>query len=123
MNPTQYSAVNSQQIAQGKDIQLIGNSAEVSINIGNSFAERREIIEKIHAVASALLYEEGPDKEKAWEARKLIEKVENEITDEPHPDPSRVKRYLQKASDIFKTAAFAKGAFDAFKELIHLMGL
>jgi hypothetical protein len=123
MNPANYSAINSQQIAQGQGIRMIGNTSQMEIYIGNTFAERKEIVEKIERVNNALLTNLEEDREQKWEARRLLERARDEIADEPQPDCSRVKRYLEKAKQVFSTVTFAKEAVDAFTELLKQVGL
>jgi hypothetical protein len=120
---TIYSTIGSQQVAQGRDIRLIDNVANQSINMGSTFEERKELIEALQGIFYKLWNEEGDFKSKAREAAKLIEKAKSELGEEERPDPSRVKRYLEKAKQIFSTASFAKETMDAFKDLLALFNL
>jgi len=121
MAPTQYTAINSPQAAQGRDIKLIGNTATTDIKIGNTFAEQKEVIDRIDNVISLVARDKvtETDKDRAWQVYDLLKKVHGEIADEPKPDGTRIKRYLEKAADLFKSVAFAKEAVDAFHELVR----
>lgn len=124
MSPSQYSAVNSQQIAQGQHIKMIGNTSDQTLNIGNTFNDTKLIAEKIDKVIS-LLYQEKEESQKSmsYEAGTYLRKAKDEICDEVQPDESRLRRYLEKAREIFSTATFAKGAVDAFQELLEMIGI
>ncbi|MGH2510384.1 MAG: hypothetical protein ACRDHZ_23660 [Ktedonobacteraceae bacterium] len=123
MSPANYLAINSSQVAQGEQIKMIGNSSTLVINIGNSFSERKEIVDKLDNVRHALWSEPEPNKEKAREVEKYLDKARGELADEPEPDPSRLSRYLETAKRLISTATFAKEAIDAFAELLKLVGL
>jgi hypothetical protein len=118
-----YSAVNSQQIAQGRHIRLIGNTASQSLNLGTTLNERKEIADSLDRIWGLLLSERGEQGRHASEASRYVLKAKDEICDEPEPDESRVRRYLERARDIFSTAAFAKETVDAFKALLTAIGL
>jgi hypothetical protein len=120
MSPSQYSAVNSQQIAQGQHIKMIGNKSDQTLNIGNTFNDRKLVAEMIDHVVH-LLYSEKESN--SYDARKYLEKAKDEICDEVQPDESRLRRYLEKAREIFSTATFTKEVVDAFKELLGMIGI
>jgi len=123
MSPSQYSAVNSQQIAQGQHIKMIGNTSDQTLNIGNTFNDRKLIADMIDSVRQLLWNEKGESQSKAHDAGKYLDKAKDEICDETQPDGSRLRRYLEKAREIFSTATFAKEAVDAFKELLGMIGI
>jgi len=123
VSPTNYSAVNSQQIAQGQHIRMIGNTGDYTLNIGNTFNDRKVIADMIDHVGQLLWNEKGETQTKSWEARKYLEKAKDEICDEATPDESRLRRYLNKAREVFSTATFAKEAMDAFRELLEKIGI
>ncbi|MFH1743441.1 MAG: hypothetical protein ABIH23_30930, partial [bacterium] len=86
ISPTSYSAINSRQIAQGQHLKLIGNSGDQVISIGNTFNERKEIVELIEKIERSLWTETDENKSKARELRGYLEKARDEICDEPQPD-------------------------------------
>lgn len=118
--PTIYSAVNSQQIAQGQHVKMIGNSADQKIHIGNTVNERKMTADMIDKIIS-LLWKEKDNFNEARNAQKYLEKAKDEICDEIEPDKSRLQRYLEKAREIFTSASFAKEAVDAFKDLLSMV--
>jgi hypothetical protein len=120
---SRYSTINSQQIAQGRNIRLIDTTALQSINIGCTFNDRKAIVEAIDYLISQLQSEMGDSKNAASEAMRLFSKTKDELTEEEQPDNSRIKRYLERAKQIFSTASFAKEAVDAFKELLRIFNL
>ena len=121
MNPNQYTAVNSQQIAQGQGIRMIGNTG--SLHIGATFEEKKELADLFQRVELALLGEKEEVRQQSYKAREYIERAKQEVLDEPQPDESRIRRYLEKAKELFTTATFAKEAMDAFKTLCEAIGI
>jgi len=121
MSSSQYTAVNSQQIAQGQGIRMIGNTA--SLNLGSTFDEKKELADLFQRVEFALLTEKDDARQQAYKAREFVERAKHEVLDEPQPEESRIRRYLEKAKELFSTATFAKEAVDAFKALCDAIGL
>lgn len=121
MNPSQYTAVNSQQIAQGQGIKMIGNAG--TLNIGTTFNEKQELAQLFDRVVNALLREKGETQQQAYEARRYVERAKEEVCEEPRPDETRLRRYLEKAKEFFSTATFAKDAIDAFRILLQTIGM
>lgn len=118
-----YSAVGSQQVAQGRDIKLIDNVANQNINLGSTFEERKEIIDTLQNIIYKLYNEKDEAKDNAVEAIRQLNRAKEELCDEEKPDPSRVKRYLEKAKQLFSTASFAKETIDSFKDLLAMFNI
>lgn len=126
MNHTNYSAVNSSQIAQGQQNRLIGNSSELAVNLGITHEERAERLEALTR-CYLNLFEESKNrpewKEPIQNAQRMLDKAEKEIKEEPNPDPSRVQRYLILAKDALKALAFGRETQEALKKLWDLFNL
>ena len=118
-----YSAVASQQVAQGRDIKLIDNVANQNINIGSTYEERKELIDTLGSIIYKLYKEQDETEKEASEAARQLNKAKDELSEEEKPDPSRIKRYLEKAKQLFSTASFAKETIDAFKDLLAMFNI
>ncbi len=118
-----YSAVGSQQVAQGRDIQLIDNVANQNMNLGSTFEERKEIIDTLQNIIYKLYNEKDETNEDARETIRQLNRAKEELCDEEKPDPYRVKRYLEKAKQLFSTASFAKETIDSFKDLLAMFNI
>src|SRR5208282_5886853 len=86
-SPSNYLALNSQQVAQGRQIDMIDNTSTQQMRIGDTFAEREALLQGLQKLAYQLLETKNAEENKAqaWEARKLIDKVIEEIKEEPKP--------------------------------------
>ncbi len=126
MNPTNYSATNSSQIAQGQQNRLIGNSSTLEINMGNTLGEQQERLNAIYRLKAMLWNEEkeNPEtKERVASANEMLGKAATEMSDEPVPDPSRVQRYLTIAKDGLKALALGREVQEAAEKLWDLFRL
>ncbi len=94
-----------------------------SLNIGTTFNEKKQLSDLFDQVEYALIREKGDSQQQAYDARRFIERAKDEVCDEPQPDESRLRRYLDKACELFSTATFAKDTVDAFKMLLDAIGL
>ena len=100
---------------------MIGNTG--SLHIGATFEEKKELADLFQRVELALLGEKEEVRQQSYKAREYIERAKQEVLDEPQPDESRIRRYLEKAKELFTTATFAKEAMDAFKTLCEAIGI
>jgi hypothetical protein len=112
-----YQATNSPQAVQGQQNCVIGNRADLSIHIADSFNELKGQVNAINEVERVLADEvkrknpEGEALIRAKEAEKALRKAREELEDEEKPDPSRVLKWLEQAK-------YALKAFGLTKEII-----
>lgn len=119
MTKSTYTAIGSQNVAQGKDIDASNNTVDQSIRIGESFNQRSDQLQSIEALIAALT--KSPESDQVTRARVNLEKVKDEVANEAKPDTGRVKKWLETAQSALKAASLgkdvyelAKKAFDAF---------
>ncbi|MCK6263845.1 hypothetical protein KP803_11250 [Vibrio sp. ZSDE26] len=97
-----YSADNSSGVIQGDNS---GNVIESSnVQIGKNVSEVNEQATALQELISALKDEEKPE---LAPAIRHFENAHEELVEEGNPDPSRVEKYLGKATDIVKSVGVA----------------
>src|SRR3569833_734900 len=121
MSTNSYTATESQNVAQGKDIEASNNTVDQSIHIGQSFNEKKEQVDALDKLIGALVNHAGGDEVKR--ASVNLEKAKDEIANEPKPEASRVKKWLETAQRAVKAAGLGKDLFELAKETFEGFGL
>lgn len=118
MDSRSYSALNSPKAIQG-DHNLLSDS---SVNIGDSFNERQKRIAALDGVVDSL--EGSADKtEEITRAMRSLSKVRDELAEEPQPNPSMLRKWLEAAKELLSGAALGVDAAEAAKKLWEMFGL
>lgn len=116
LNAPSYTALNSPQALLGD-----GNTADNSVRIAVSFAERREQLEGINKVLALLRKEaSGQGREQAIHN---LESVKEELEEAPQPEPGRVARWLERTRQALQLGGLGYETVQAVKELLKLFGL
>lgn len=123
MTPSNYNAINSNQIAQGKSIRMIDNQIDQSIRIENSFNERKDQIESISKLLDSLKIAETNQEEKKEEVIRNISNVKDELSEEEVPEPLRIKKWLEKAKNSLRYLKIGKEVLEQAKELFSSFGI
>lgn len=123
-----YNATSSSNVIQGNQNQLYDHSNNKQINIGNTFSERKNLIDALNDIYFKL-YDEKKNEENDIEPntineiQKYIKQSLVELQDEEEPDPKRIKKWLEKSKDLIQAASFGKEFVDSAKALFGLFGL
>lgn len=113
MDSRNYNAQNSSHMIQGDKNRLIDSS---SINIENSFNKKKEQIEKIERLSSLLTSENGSEEERS-KAIINLEKVKDELEENENPEPSLIKKWLNKTKSIMEMLKIGKETASSAAEL------
>lgn len=121
--PNNYTAIDSQNIAQGANNELSNNIIDQSIKIGSSFNEKRTQLELIDRLTSSLKLTTHASTEAGKKAIINLEKVKDELEGEENPDGTRVKKWLGTSKDVIATMGLTKEVVDIAKEVFASFGL
>ncbi|EKO3839672.1 hypothetical protein NTE14_005460 [Vibrio harveyi] len=118
MDQRKYIANNSANVMQGDNHS---NSLEnVSVNIGNSFAEQQKQIEGLEELIALVKSQPFEQSEKV--ARQL-ENVKDELVDEEEPDLNAVDKWLNKAGALIKSAEKGSQVVDKAQAVMESFGV
>lgn len=123
MTPSNYNAINSNQIAQGKSIHMIDNQIDQSIKIENSFNERKNQIESLSKLLDSLRIAETNQEEKKEEVIRNISNVKDELSEEEAPEPLRIRKWLEKAKNSLSYLKIGKEVLEQARELFSSFGI
>lgn len=117
-----YSAQGASSIIHGNYGEINTESCNTSIAIGDSFRSKKEQIDLINNFIEVLLRYDKKFKN-VESVIKNVEKVRDELQDEPQPDPGRVGKWLERAKQSLQLGSLAKETVEAAKELFAAFGL
>jgi len=117
-----YSAQGASNIISGNYGAINNESCITSIAIGDSFRSKKEQIDLINNFIEILLRYDKKF-ENVESVIKNVEKVRDELQDEPQPDPGRVGKWLERAKQSIQLGSLAKETVEAAKELFAAFGL
>lgn len=115
-NSRSIIAGHSPQIVQGDTSGAVSQSHDESVYIANSFNQRQEQISKLTELIEALKAapQEGSQAEKAVIN---LEKVKDELTEEPQPDPNRIRRWLERTKNCIEIMKLGKETLELAKSV------
>lgn len=116
MSPSNYTAIGSQNVAQGKDIAASHNVVDQSVHIAESFNEKKQQLDNLEALITTLTQAHPTATQDSKRAVLNLEKVKDELTTEQKPDASRIKKWLETAQASIKAIALGKDALDLAKK-------
>ncbi len=132
MDSRRYESYNSSRLTQGDNNRLIDQSIDSSVRIADSFNDRKVQVDELISLIELLRqHDDQPDTKSRQQAIVNLEKVRDELSEEPKPDRSRIQKWLEKSKlclenlkltqEIFEKA---KGVFESFglSELISNLG-
>lgn len=121
MQGNNYNAINSPQASQGTNAISAGNTIGSNVQVGNTFREKAQQIEKLDDLLKLVHELDSDEKKSKEEVIHTLSKVKDELRDEEKPDPSRIHGWLVKAKgylDILKIGGEllkkAKEVYDSF---------
>jgi hypothetical protein len=120
MSNSNYTAIDSQNVAQGKNNEASGNTIDQSVHIGQSFNEKREQIEALDCLIAALRSTEHTDSTETKRAVVNLEKVKDEVANEEKPDDGRVKKWLETAKGALETTVLGKEVYELAAKVFTL---
>lgn len=122
MDSRNYNANNSSHFIQGDSNEYEDNST-TSINIGKSFNDRKDRVEKITQLIELLNQDEKLEKDHKEKAIKNLEKVKTELSDEDQPDKSRISKWLGIVKESLEFLSLGKTAIEVAIILFKAFGL
>jgi len=120
MDQRKYIANNSANVAQGDGHE--NNMEANNINIGSTFNERKELVEKIDDLISLIAGQECTDGN-LTKANRQLASVKDELEDEDKPDKSSIAKWLGKAKSLLETAKEGSELLSKAKKVFALFGL
>lgn len=116
------SNYSSSKVIRGDGNQIQDSSVSSSITIGDSFNSRKEQIDKIDEFIKEL--KKDPHQSANYEAViRDVEKVKDELKDEPQPDPGRVTKWLERSKQTLQLGSLGQEVVSAAKELFSAFGI
>ena len=112
MAPSNYSAIGSNNVAQGKNIEASHNVVDQSVHIASSFNEKKQQLDSLDALIAALQQAHPSPTEGSKKAILNLEKVKDELTTEEKPDAGRIMKWLDVAKNSMKALALGKDLYD-----------
>lgn len=112
MAPSNYSAIGSNNVAQGKNIEASHNSVDQSVHIASSFNEKKQQLDNLDALISNLQATQPTPIEDAKKAIVNLEKVKDELATEEKPDERHVAKWLDVAKSSLKALSLGKDVYD-----------
>lgn len=112
MAPSNYSAIGSNNVAQGKNIEASNNVVDQSIHIASSFNDKKQQLDNLDALIVGLQAAHPTPTEDAKKAIVNLEKVKDELATEEKPDASRITKWLDVAKNSMKTLSLGKDLYD-----------
>jgi hypothetical protein len=118
MDQRKYIAKDSPNAMLGDNHQ--NSLSNVSVNIGNSFAEKQDKVNGIEELINLIKQEsfEGDSK-----ALRQLENVKEELVDESEPDKSLIEKCLTKAGAIISSAEKCSGLIDKAEGIFEGFGI
>lgn len=123
MTPSNYTAIGSQNVAQGQGNEASNNTINQSFHIGQSFNERKDQIDSIERLLTSVRSGDIPSSEGVTRAISNLEKVKDELAHEEKPDAPRVKKWLEIAQAALKTLSLGKDAYDLASKTFGSFGV
>lgn len=112
MAPSNYSAIGSNNVAQGKNIEASHNTVNQSIHIASSFNEKKQQLDNLETLIANLQATQPAPIEDARKAIVNLEKVKDELATEAKPDAKHVAKWLEVAKSSLKTLSLGKDLYD-----------
>jgi len=123
MERTDYSQITGSQIAHGKGHKFVKSTIDQSMRIGSSFKEKEEQVQLIKELMDALRSTQTDKPQKKDDAIRNFGNVSEELKEEANPDPSRIKKWLNKAKSCLGVLKLGKEVVDKAKELFESFDL
>lgn len=118
MDQRKYIANNAANVMQGDNHSNLFRTGD--INIGSTYTEKKEQIEKIEELLRELRKSEIKGQQ---DAIRHIENVKEEIADAENPDQSQVSKWLGKAGNILTVAERGSALFLKAKDVFDSFGI
>lgn len=118
MDSRNYNATHSSRLIQGDN----NTFADSSINIGSTVTERQERIAALDDVISKLKSKNDGD-EDLRRAQLNLEKVRDELADDPLPNESAIYKWLEFAKNAMTAAILGHELAEAAKHLWQLFAI
>ena len=118
MDSRSYSATNSPKAIQGDHNTL----TDSSINIGQSFNQKQERIAALDDLLGKLKTTDN-QAEPVLKAAKELGKVRDELADEEAPNPSNIKKWMERSKQLLSSAALSYEIVEGAKKLYELFGV
>ncbi|MHC1671708.1 hypothetical protein ACODUM_02500 [Stenotrophomonas maltophilia] len=112
MTPSNYSAIGSNNVAQGKHIEASHNVVDQSVHIAGSFNEKKQQLDNLDALIAGLQAAHLTPTEDSRKAIVNLEKVKDELTTEEKPDGDRIAKWLDVAKNSMKALSLGKDLLD-----------
>ncbi|MEM5405119.1 hypothetical protein [Paraburkholderia unamae] len=123
MLPTNYSSVNSQNVAQGTNNSASNNTIDHSIKIGGSFNERKTQLDALDRAIRTIAKSDELPSEEAGRAVANFQKVKDELAHEEKPDAPRIQKWLEAAKLAVSALTTSKEVVDAAKDTFSAFGI
>ena len=123
MVPTNYSAVNSQNVAQGTNNSASNNTIDHSIKIGGSFNEKKNQLDALERAIKTISDAEGLPANETGRAIANFQKIKDELAHEDKPDAPRIQKWLEAAKGALSTLSLSKEVVDATKDAFSAFGI
>ncbi|WP_186018187.1 hypothetical protein [Burkholderia gladioli] len=123
MVPTSYSAVNSQNVAQGTNNSASNNTIDHSIKIGGSFNEKKTQLDALERAIKTINDAEGLPANEIGRAIANFQKIKDELAHEDKPDAPRIQKWLETARGALSALSLSKEVADATKDAFSAFGI
>lgn len=112
MAPSNYSAIGSNNVAQGKNIEASHNTVDQSVHIASSFNEKKQQLDNLDALIAHLQAAQPTPIEDTKKAILNLEKVKDELATEAKPDVKHIGKWLDVAKSSLKTLSLGRDLYD-----------
>jgi hypothetical protein len=123
MVPTNYSTMNSQNVAQGTNNSASNNTIDHSIKIGGSFNEKKTQLDALERAIKTINDTEGLPANEVGRATANFQKIKDELAHEDKPDAPRIQKWLEAAKGALSALSLSKEVVDATKDAFAAFGV